>query len=156
MATDRSKGLEPNPNLKQVLAPGADNVAIMRGFIGPSERDGYIRLFASLSDTSTSVEIAKADIVNTGDVLNNHLGKRIVWIRKGARITVTKTRTTEYGVRPKVPADPLHRAVRAGRLYMQMSGPEPRDTCVCICDCSTCECHCTNWCGTCVCLPQSQ
>ena len=36
----------------------------------------------------------------TGDVLNNQLGKRIVWVRKGTKITVIKTRTTEYGVRP--------------------------------------------------------
>jgi hypothetical protein len=80
MARDKAstKDLEPNPRMRKVLAQGDDTVAILRGFIGPSDRDGYIRLFASLADTSISVEIAEADIVDTGDVLDNQLGKRIV------------------------------------------------------------------------------
>ena len=154
MARDKvsNKDLEPNPRMRKVLAPGDDNVAILRGFIGSSEREGYIRLFASLADTSISVEIAETDIVDTGDVLNNQLGKRIVWVRKGAQITVIKTRTTEYGVRPKIPADPELAAVRrSGRLHMQVNAPALRDTCVSVCSCSTCQSHCTNWCGVCVC-----
>jgi hypothetical protein len=155
MARDKAsnKNLEPNPLTEKVLAAGADNVAILRGFIGPSEREGYIRLFASLADTSVSVEIAEADIIETGDVLNNQLGKRIVWVRKGAQITVIKTRTTEYGVRPKVPVDQDLAAVRRfGRLHMEVKAPALRDTCVSVCNCQTCESHCTNWCGVCVCV----
>ena len=141
----------PNPHLEKALTPGADNVAILRGFIGPSERNGYIRLFASLSDTSISVEIAEADIVNTADVLNNHLGKRIVWIKKGALITVTKTHATPYGIRPKVAVHENLADVRSGRLNMQVRARQANDTCVSVCSCSTCECHCTNWCGVCIC-----
>lgn len=151
-----SKGLESNAHLQQVLGPGAGNVSILRGFIGPSERDGYIRLFASLADTSTSVEIAEADIVSTADVQNNQLGKRIVWIRTGAEITVTKTRTTPYGVRPKVAAGDTMASVRAGRLNMQVRSAQAQDTCVSICSCGTCQSQCTNVCGICICLPTTQ
>jgi hypothetical protein len=148
-----SKDLEPNPRMGKVLAPGTDNVAILRGFIGPSERKGYIRLFASLADTSVSVEIAEADILDTGDVLNNQLGKRIVWVRKGTQITVIKTRTTEYGVRPKAPVDQNLASVRRfGRLHMEVKPAELRDTCVSVCSCGTCQCQCTSSCLHC--LPQ--
>src|SRR5262249_59098596 len=100
MATHKAsnKDLQQNSRLGKLLEQGPDGVAILRGFIGPSEREGYIRLFASLANTSVSVEIAEADILETGDVLNNQLGKRIVWVKKGTKITVIKTRTTEYGV----------------------------------------------------------
>ena len=95
-----SEDLEQNSRIGKMLAPGPDGVAILRGFIGPSEREGYIRLFASLANTSVSVEIAEANIVDTAD-MNNQLGKRIVWVRKGTKITVIKTpsRRPEYGVR---------------------------------------------------------
>jgi hypothetical protein len=155
MARDKAstKDLEPNPRMRKVLAQGDDTVAILRGFIGPSDRDGYIRLFASLADTSISVEIAEADIVDTGDVLDNQLGKRIVWVRKGTQITVIKTHTTAYGVRPKVPIDQDLAAVRRfGRLHMEVKGAALRDTCVCICNCGTCQSQCTNTCGVCVCM----
>ena len=108
MARDKasSKDLQQSSRMGKMLAPGPDGVAILRGFIGPSEREGYIRLFGSLANTSVSVEIAEADIVDTADVLNNQLGKRIVWVRKGTKITVIKTRTTEYGVRSKISLRP--------------------------------------------------
>jgi hypothetical protein len=124
MATHKSsnKDLQRNSRLGKLLEQGPDGVAILRGFIGPSEREGYIRLFASLANTAVSVEIAEADILGTGDVLNNQLGKRIVWVKKGTKITVIKTRTTEYGVRSKIPLDQNLASVRRfGRLQMEVS-----------------------------------
>jgi hypothetical protein len=158
MAKDKSpgKGLEANTRLERVLKQGADSVSILRGYIGASERDGYVRLFASLADTSVSVEIAEGDIVDTGDVLNNNLGKRIVWIKKGAQITVIKTHTTPFGIRPRVGVDDHLESVRSGRLSMRVKRAQARDTCVSVCSCSTCESHCTDWCGVCVCQPQAQ
>jgi hypothetical protein len=150
-----SKGLQSSSHLQSVLAAGADNVSILRGFLGPSDRDGYVRLFPSLADTSVSIDIPEDDIVETGDVKDNHLGKRIVWVKKGTRITVTKTRTTEYGVRSRLATDneDVRHMRSAGRLHMQVTSAAARDVCACSCDCSTCQCHCTNWCGVCTCPP---
>ena len=155
MARDKasSKDLQQSSRMGKMLAPGPDGVAILRGFIGPSEREGYIRLFGSLANTSVSVEIAEADIVDTADVLNNQLGKRIVWVRKGTKITVIKTRTTEYGVRSKIPLDQNLASVRRfGRLHMEVKPAVMRDTCVSVCSCGTCQCECTSACEHC--LPQ--
>jgi hypothetical protein len=155
MATHKSsnKDLQRNSRLGKLLEQGPDGVAILRGFIGPSEREGYIRLFASLANTSVSVEIAEADILETGDVLNNQLGKRIVWVKKGTKITVIKTRTTEYGVRSKIPLDQNLASVRRfGRLQMEVKPAALRDTCVSVCSCGTCQCNCTSACAHC--LPQ--
>jgi hypothetical protein len=155
MATHKAsnKDLQQNSRLGKLLEQGPDGVAILRGFIGPSEREGYIRLFASLANTSVSVEIAEADILETGDVLNNQLGKRIVWVKKGTKITVIKTRTTEYGVRSKIPLDQNLASVRRfGRLQMEVTPAALRDTCVSVCSCGTCQCNCTNACEHC--LPQ--
>ena len=147
-------GLEPNPHLDQVLGPGAGNVSIMRGFIGTSERDGYVRLFPSLGDTSVSIDIPEDDVIDTADVKGNHLGKKIVWVKNGTQITVTKTRTTEYGVRPQLSPEDSAKCNEercAGRLKMQVTPAAARDTCICWCDCSICQSHCTNWCGVCTC-----
>jgi hypothetical protein len=155
MATHKSsnKDLQRNSRLGKLLEQGPDGVAILRGFIGPSEREGYIRLFASLANTAVSVEIAEADILDTGDVLNNQLGKRIVWVKKGTKITVIKTRTTEYGVRSKIPLDQNLASVRRfGRLQMEVKPAALRDTCVSVCSCGTCQCECTSACEHC--LPQ--
>lgn len=157
MATDGTpqRNLEANDQLGKVLAEGPDGVSILRGFIGASERDGYVRLYPSLADTSISVEIAEADVVQTGDVLDNNLGKRIVWIKKGALITVTKSRTTEFGVRPKVVRDRGSLSPpRSGRLQMQVrSAAGSDDVCASVCSCGTCQSQCTNNCGICICLP---
>lgn len=144
----------PNEQLQTALKGGDDDVSVLRGFIGETDRNGYIRLYASISDTSTSVEIAKDDIVDTGDVPGNTLGKRFVLIRKGARVTVIKTRTTEFGNGPALSGDEMV-PVRSGRLTMQLR-KAVADTCVCICSCSTCQSHCTNWCGVCTCIPQTK
>jgi hypothetical protein len=52
--------------LQRVLAPGADNVSILRSFIGPAERDGDIRLCVSLADTSVSVLFSATDRLRSG------------------------------------------------------------------------------------------
>ena len=157
MAKGKSSGkrLESNSHLQSVLSVGTDNVSILRGFIGPSDRDGYVRLFPSLADTSVSIDIPEDDIVETGDVKDNNLGKRIVWVKKGTRVTVTKTRTTEYGVRSRLAPDneEVRHMRSAGRLQMQVTSAAAREVCVSVCSCSTCECHCTNWCGVCTCPP---
>jgi hypothetical protein len=144
----------PNERLQKALSVGPDNVSVLRGFIGETDRDGYIRLHPSLSDTSVSVDVARDDIIDTGDVPDNTLGKRFVLIKKGARITVTKTRTTEYGNGPTVSGDEMV-PIRAGRLTMQLR-KAALDTCVSVCSCQTCESHCTNWCGVCTCIPQTK
>jgi len=151
-STRSRDGLDASEQLQNILKQGPDNASVLRGFIGQSDREGYIRLFAELSDTSVSAEIATDDIVGTADVLNNTLGKRVIWIKKGARITVIKTRTTEFGNGPTLNGDELV-PVRAGRLNMKLRKAQ-RDTCVSICTCSTCMSHCTNWCGICVCVEQ--
>lgn len=146
-------GLESNQQLGRLMSEGPDSTSILRGFIGTSDREGYIRLFPSLADTSVSVEIAEGDIVDSGEVQGNQLGKRIVWVRRGAHVTVTKSHTTPYGIRPKVEPDPNLRSVRSGRLNMQVPMAAPRDVCASVCSCGTCQSQCTDVCGICICLP---
>ena len=68
MATDKasSESQELNPHLQKVLAPGADNVSILRSFIGPAERDGDIRPCASVADISVSDLFLATDRLRSG------------------------------------------------------------------------------------------
>jgi hypothetical protein len=152
MAKEGTSGrkIRQDPRLARLLAEGTGNVTILRGFAGPSERDGYIRLFPSLADLSRSVEIAEADIIDSADVPHNDLGKIMVWVKRDSKVTFNQSNTSDYG--PGVGRRPERRVglteQRTGRLRMQVrtAREDPDDTCVCICSCGTCTCNCTNTC----------
>ena len=74
MAKDSGKSIKPNVVVSKLVEAGGENAITLTGFVGPAEREGYIRLFLGLNNMSRSIEIAEIDIVATVDLPKSGLG----------------------------------------------------------------------------------
>lgn len=136
--------LRENAVVRTLLDRGAERAMLFRGWVGPSTREGHIRLYPRLGDLSQSLEIARADIIHSTEEPQAVLGAVVVWVNKDAKIVVHRVET------PGAPAatalqKPASYAgeIRRGRLRMRIRARAAGDdTCVCICSCGTCECRC--------------
>jgi hypothetical protein len=66
--------LSENPLVTELIAQGAETSIMLRGFIGPSARDGYVRLYPKLQNLSDSVEIARSDVLHSVQAPQSALG----------------------------------------------------------------------------------
>jgi hypothetical protein len=147
MADQKSPGdaLQENGLVAKLLAQGAENAVAVRGFIGPSKREGYIRVYPRIVDLSESVEIARADVVHSMRATQSPEGPVVLWVKRGATISSNS------------PAEKLDQParnmveVRKGRLRMRMRTAQASDLCFSTCmDClSWCSCSlCSSTCAT--------
>jgi hypothetical protein len=139
------KSLEENPLIAQLIAQGAETAMTLRGFVGRSARDGYIRLFPRIGNLADSVEIARSDIIHSVKAPRSTLGAVIVWVKRDAKISVHKAPETSV----QTPKDLVE--LRKGRLRMRMRAPQARDP-LCF---STCM-DCLSWCDCSICSTQPQ
>jgi hypothetical protein len=115
----------------------------LRGFVGRSPRDGYIRLFPRIGHLADSVEIARSDIIHSVKAPRSTLGAVILWVKRDARISVNRAPETSE----QTPKDFVE--LRKGRLRMRMKAPQAREPicfstcmdCLSWCDCSICSSH---------------
>jgi hypothetical protein len=151
--------LRENSLVAQLIERGADTSIMLRGFIGPSARDGYVRLYPKLQNLSDSVEIARSDIVHSVEAPQSALGAVILWVKKDAKMSLHRVGVSESMPAPaerlatfnKRAAGSSENMVerRRGRLRMRLRPQQAQTLCFshcmdCIswCDCSTCESHC--------------
>jgi hypothetical protein len=57
--------MQENPLLEKLIAQGADTATVLRGYVGPSAREGYVRLYPRLGNLSESMEVPQADILHS-------------------------------------------------------------------------------------------
>jgi hypothetical protein len=128
-----------NPLLVQLVARGVeDDARMLRGFIGPSRRDGFVTLYQRLDRLSDSMEIARNDILHFVEAPRSELGAVILWVKKDAKISVRKLEASEISG-----AASQHknlREVRKGRLRMHVRARARDDVCQSVCD------PCISWC----------
>jgi hypothetical protein len=145
--TDKADGggeaLAENPLITQLIKHGADEAITIRGFIGPTDRDGHIRLFPRIGNLGDSVEIARSDIIHAVKAPRSSLGAVIVWVKKDAKISVHRVNRREAtGPEPNSMVE-----LRKGRLRMRMKSAQAREQvcfsvcmdCLSWCDCSICS-----------------
>ena len=146
---DSGKNLKPNALFSQLLDAGSENAVTLKGFIAPSGRDGFIRLFPGLSNMSRSIEIAETDIVATAELPKSGLGAVAILVKREASLHHHVIETAEaYAARMQ--RGTLN-SVRRGGLRMRVQA-QARDVCTCeyICDGTHCV-PCTSRClGPCV------
>ena len=159
--------LGPHPLLNRLLEVGPD-VRAFRGYVGPDQRNGRVRLYPSLGDLGFSIEINKSDIVAAAAAPESLLphGGTVVWVKPDAEVrcqgdrinTVAARRPRQAGGRGSSAASvaDTRRAaglveVQKGRLNIQLR-PRVMSSCA-SCSCSSCETNpsCTSTCNT---LPQ--
>jgi hypothetical protein len=138
--------LRENSLVTQLLAQGAESAMTLRGFIGPSSRDGYVRLYPKLTNMAESVEIARADILHSLEAPKSKHGAVILWVKREAQVFTHRVNTAEsVSPAPRNLVD-----VRKGRLRMQMRVPQTEDICFSVCM------DCLSWCSCSICstLPE--
>jgi hypothetical protein len=141
---DSGKRITPNPLVSKLLEAGSETAVTLTGFVAPSGRPGYVRLFPGLDNMSKSIEIAESDIVATVDLPKSGLGAVAIWVKRDAALhhhlietAASCAMRTQGGTLTNVQRGGLRMKVRS----------EARDTCTCeyYCDgthCVPCTCQC--------------
>jgi hypothetical protein len=84
------KTLRENPLVGQLIAQGAEAAMMLRGYVGPKLRDGYVCLYPRLNNLSESIEIALPDILHSVEAPQSVLGAVILWVKKDAKISIRR------------------------------------------------------------------
>ena len=81
------RDIEVNPLLSRLLAHGVDAV-VFRGYVGPSKKEGTIRLYPTLGFLNVFVEIGLADIVERAPAPTSALPHNgtVVWVKSDAEV----------------------------------------------------------------------
>jgi hypothetical protein len=135
--------MQENPLLEKLIAQGADTATVLRGYVGPSAREGYVRLYPRLGNLSESMEVPQADILHSIKEPRSVFGSIVLWVKKDANIIFHRVETPGGATSAGPQANTIE--VRQGRLRMRIrkrAGSDPRDTCVSICSCGVCVCLC--------------
>src|SRR5262245_61899927 len=114
-----------HPVLRKLARERAMDGTAFRGYVGPSADPDHVTLYSSLESPTSSIEIARADIIHSEDIPEHLIpfGAKVVWVRNSA--TATVRRFVE---------------VQSGRLKM-VKRPR-RDDDDCSTPCSTCSSPC--------------
>jgi hypothetical protein len=160
--------LEAHPLLTRLLDAGP-NVRAFRGYVGPDEDSGRVRLYQSLGDLSFNVEIRKSDIVASAAAPESLLphGGTVIWVKPDAEVVCHGDRIGSVPARrprqtaPAGAASALHEThksarlveVQKGRLSIQLRA-RVMSTCS-SCSCSSCETNpgCKSTCNQMVAMP---
>ncbi|TDY16777.1 hypothetical protein B0G81_7887 [Paraburkholderia sp. BL6665CI2N2] len=161
--------LKAHPLLSRLLDAGV-NVRAFRGYIGPDDGSGRVRLFPSLGDLAFFIEVDKNDIVAAADAPESLLphGGTVIWVKPDAEVVCHGDRVNVIAARrrrdsgafvsaanlsePQTAASRLVE-VRAGRLDIRLR-PRVMSSCA-SCSCSSCETHpsCTSECNAAMAIP---
>jgi hypothetical protein len=134
--------VQSHPWLSHIGATGADDFAVAKGYIGPSSKEGYVRIYPTLDNTSEWMEFAKTDILGFAEAPATllPLGGTVVWLKKGVNVAIHRVATVSAGSKPVEP--PNTAVINAGRLRMLLPG-RLRATEVCQSRCSVCQSRCS-------------
>jgi hypothetical protein len=110
-ASGKPSEFAENPLIAELIAAGAENSRLMRGFIGASSDDRYITLHPSLARLGNSVQIPIEDVLRLVDAPGSGLGAVMVWVKEDSQTFLRAPQTTRELVR--------------GRLRMKMRSTPP-------------------------------
>lgn len=143
--------LQENALLGKLSRAGVADSRTFWGYVGPSEREGWVTLHTSLNDLGDKIEIARDDILHVEDVPESVLlfGAKVVWVRKDAKVNRSRAMTAQ-AVGPQRPSavggtDPGTAnvaEVKEGRLRMKVRASAIQPDCSspdCVSPCATCH-----------------
>jgi hypothetical protein len=127
-ASGKPSEFAENPLIAELIAAGAENSRLMRGFIGPSSDDRYITLYPRLARLGNSVQIPIEDILHRVDAPGSGLGAVMVWVKEDSQTFLRSPQPTREVIR--------------GRLRMKLRpNPSPNPGIACV-PCDPCEPTC--------------
>jgi hypothetical protein len=142
---DSAAAFDTNPLVTRLLDAGGEGAVALTGFLAPSTREGYVRLFPGLDDMTRSIEIAERDVLHTVELPKSDLGAVAVWVRKDADIHHHRIEKLEVYVARSTAGGRLTSVRRSG-LGMRVRA-QARDVCTCEYYCDGTQCvPCTSNC----------
>lgn len=113
-----SDSIKHHPLLAKLQQQTSGTVRL-QGYIGPSERDGYLSLYADLGDLSERVEIPESAIVHHEEAPEEVLpfGGTFLWVKADADVVY------ERNLAVRTPADMLSGAIAKAHLSDVQSPP---------------------------------
>ena len=140
------KGKKPefseNPLVAELLAKGAEDARVLRGFIGASRDDKYITLYQSLDRLGDTIDIPRDDVLHVVDAPRSNLGAVILWVRNSANLSVRRTQTNSA---PRTGPGSRGQEVTKGRLRMNLRPAWGGGVCTSVCE------PCISWCDCNIC-----
>lgn len=116
-----------NPLLSIWAREGGKEGTSLRGYVGPSS-DSHVTLYSSVENPTSSIEIARADILQVEDIPEHFkpFGAKVLWVRDNAKATIRHVVE-----------------VKSGRLRMKARRPRADDSECNVSPCSTCRSECS-------------
>jgi hypothetical protein len=159
-AKPSGRDLETNPLLSRLLSHGVDAI-VFRGYVGPSKKEGTIRLYPTLGFLNVFIEIGLDDVVETAPAPTTLLphGGTIVWVRSDAEVvfhgdtvatvpvrTLRRQRPAIDQASANAPSSDASKYVDVVRGRLRMSVPAATlrqdDVCASCSPCSSCTSVC--------------
>jgi hypothetical protein len=124
-ASGKPSEFAENPLIAELIAAGAENSKLLRGFIGAPSDDRYITLHPSLARIGDSMQIPREDILHLIDAPGSGPGAVMLWVKEDSQTFIRTPQATREVVR--------------GRLRMKLRSKSFADDCV---PCDPCEPNC--------------
>ena len=159
-AKQSGRDIEINPLLSRLLSHGVDAI-VLRGYVGPSKKEGTIRLYPTLGFLNVFIDIGLDDIVETAPAPTTVLPHNgtIVWVRSDAEVvfhgdtvvtvpvrTLRRQRAAIDQTSAKAPSSDAAKYVDVVRGRLRMSVPAAAlradDVCASCSPCSSCTSVC--------------
>ncbi len=159
-AKQSGRDIEINPLLARLLSHGVDAI-VLRGYVGPSKKEGTIRLYPTLGFLNVFIDIGLDDIVETAPAPTTVLPHNgtIVWVKSDAEVvfhgdtvvtvpvrTLRRQRAAIDQASANAPSSDAAKYVDVVRGRLRMSVPAARlradDVCASCSPCSSCTSVC--------------
>src|SRR6476660_7233874 len=158
-AKQSGRDIEINPLLARLLSHGVDAI-VLRGYVGPSKKEGTIRLYPTLGFLNVFIDIGLDDIVETAPAPTTVLPHNgtIVWVRSDAEVvfhgdtvvtvpvrTLRRQRAAIDQTSAKAPSSDAAKYVDVVRGRLRMSVPAAAlrdDVCASCRGCASCTSVC--------------
>jgi hypothetical protein len=127
--TKENVKIPENPMVARLMATGTATARTLYGYVGSSRSEEYVTLYPSLRNLTTSMEIARADILEFME-LTAPGQPVILWVKNDAQIAIRRVATMG--------------SAEGGRLQMQLGAGlfEPVENCHSNCNAGNCHSNC--------------
>lgn len=146
-ATGKQPEMQENPLIAELIASGAENSRMLRGFIGPSRDDRYLTLYQNLARLGDTVDIPREDVLHVVDAPGSSLGAVIMWVKDDTQLSVRRTQAESLAT--EGPGARVQEVAK-GRLRMRLKSRWGGGVCTSVCE------PCVSWCDCNICqsLPE--
>lgn len=133
-----------HPLLKRLVSEKTVDVKAIQGYVGPSDDEACLRIYASLDNLEESIEVNREDVIHHESTPENVLphGAVTVWVKQGADVAVKLDRVAAID---KVD-------LKRGRLRIRVPGGVNGKVCQSVCGVCQSVCSyqvCQSVCGVC-------